>query len=96
MLVARVVGSAVSTVKDPRLTGLKLLIVQEVTPSNQLAGPPFIAADAVGAGIGEVVLVATGSAARQTEHTDCRAVDAAIVGVLDSLDMNGETVFVKS
>lgn len=95
MLIARVVGSAVSTIKDPRLTGLKLLIVRETTPQNELVGDPFVAADTVGAGEGELVLVAIGSAARQTQKTDCAAVDAAIVGVLDSLEVEGETVFFK-
>lgn len=96
MLIARVVGSAVSTVKDPKLTGLKLLIVRETSPQNEFVGAPFIAADTVGAGEGEVVLVATGSAARQTDKTEYRCVDAAIVGVIDSLEVDGETVFSKS
>ena len=95
MLIARVVGSAVSTIKDMKLTGLKLLIVRETSPNNEITGEPFVAADTVGAGEGELVLVATGSAARQTLKTDCAAVDAAIVGVLDSLEVNGETVFFK-
>ena len=95
MLIARVVGSAVSTIKDPKLTGLKLLIVREATPQNELFGDPFVAADTVGAGEGELVLVATGSAARYTQKTYDAAVDAAIVGVIDSLEENGETAFFK-
>jgi ethanolamine utilization protein EutN len=95
MLIARVVGSAVSTIKEPRLTGLKLLIVRETNPQNEITGEPFVAADTVGAGEGELVLVATGSAARQTLKTCDAAVDAAIVGVIDSLEENGETVFIK-
>lgn len=95
MLIARVVGSTVSTIKDPKLTGLKLLIVRETTPQNVLKGEPFVAADTVGAGEGELVLVATGSAARQTVKTCDSALDAAIVGVIDSLEVDGETVFIK-
>lgn len=77
MLIARVVGSAVSTIKDSKLTGLKLLIVQETNPHNEL------------------VIIATGSAARQTMLTLDRAVDAAIIGVIDSLEVDGETTFMK-
>jgi ethanolamine utilization protein EutN len=95
MLIARVVGSAVSTVKDPKLTGLKLLIVRETTPDNLIKGEAFVAADTVGAGEGELVLVAIGSAARQTDRTRDAAVDAAIIGIVDSLEENGETVFIK-
>lgn len=95
MRIARVVGSAVSTIKDSKMTGLKLLIVRETTPQNELTGEPFVAADTVGAGEGELVLVAVGSAARHTEKTLDSAVDAAIVGVIDSLEVNGTTVFFK-
>jgi ethanolamine utilization protein EutN len=96
MHIARVVGSAVSTVKDPELKGLKLLVVQPATPSDELAGDPFVAADTVGAGEGELVLVARGSAARQTEATRDRPVDATIMAILDSLEVAGQTSFRKS
>jgi len=96
MLIARVVGSAVSTIKADKLSGSKLLIVQEATAKNQLLDrEPFVAVDTVGAGRGELVLVAMGSAARQTFRTDGAATDAAIVGILDSLELNGEFVFKK-
>lgn len=96
MIIGRVTGSAVSTIKDAKLNGLKLLIVHETTVTNELVGSAFIAADTVGAGEGELVLVVTGSSARYTELTRDRAVDAVIVGVIDSLEENGETVFYKS
>lgn len=95
MLIARVVGSAVSTAKDERLTGLKLLVVRQATPADELVGEPFVAVDAVGAGEGELVLVATGSAARRTGMTEDRAIDASIVGILDSLEVEGSTTFRK-
>ncbi|SRR5690625_3085774 len=60
MLIARVVGSAVSTIKVDGLRGLKLLLVRETTPQDELVGDPFVAVDGVGAGVGEVVLVARG------------------------------------
>ncbi len=96
MLIARIVGSAVSTIKDDNLRGLKLLIVQEATPKDELRGEPFVAADTVGAGEGELVLVVTGSAARQTDKTRDYPVDAAIIGILDSLEVANEVTFRKS
>jgi ethanolamine utilization protein EutN len=96
MLIARVVGSAVSTVKDPQMTGLKLLLVREASPADEPTGDPFVAVDSVGAGEGELVLVARGSAARHTEKTIDRPVDAVIMGVLDSLEYDGEVTFTKS
>jgi len=96
MQIARVVGSAVSTVKDPKLTGLKLLVVQRATPDNQVFGDFFIAADTVGAGEGELVMLVEGSSARKTEKTVDIVVDAVIIGILDSMQVNGEMVFQKS
>lgn len=96
MQIARVIGSAVSTIKDPKLTGLKLLIVQNASPSNELYGDPFIAADTVGAGEGELVMLVEGSSARQTGKTIDSAVDAVIIGILDSLEVGGDVVFLKS
>ncbi|MFQ5874330.1 MAG: EutN/CcmL family microcompartment protein [Dehalococcoidia bacterium] len=96
MLIARVIGSAVSTIKDVKLTGDKLLIVQEATVENQLLDrPPFIAVDTVGAGRGELVFVVMGSGARYTAQTENAPVDAAIVGILDSLEVEGEVTFRK-
>ncbi len=96
MQIARVIGSAVSTVKDSKLTGLKLLVVQKATPDNQVFGDPFIAADTVGAGSGELVMLVEGSSARQTLKTHESAVDAVIIGILDSLEVEGNVVFRKS
>lgn len=96
MQIARVIGSAVSTVKDSKLTGLKLLIVQRATPDNQVYGDVFIAADTVGAGEGELVMLVEGSSARQTDKTLESPVDAVIVGILDSLQVHSEIVFQKS
>ncbi len=96
MLIARVVGSAVSTIKDENLRGLKLLVVQEATPTDELHGEPFIAADTVGAGEGELVVIVVGSAARQTNKTRDYPVDAAIIGILDSLEVANQVTFLKS
>lgn len=96
MLIARVIGSAVSTIKDENLRGLKLLVVQETTVADELRGEPFVAADTVGAGEGELVLIVMGSAARYTDKTRDYPVDAAIIGILDSLEIAGEITFRKS
>ena len=96
MKIARVIGSAVSTVKDPKLTGYKLLIVQYASPNNELFGDAFIAVDSVGAGEGELVILVEGSSARFTGKTEASAVDAVIIGILDSLTIHNEVVFQKS
>ncbi len=96
MIIARVIGSAVSTVKCEKLRARKLLILQEATVKNTLLDrAPFVAVDAAGAGEGELVLVSVGSGGRFTDLTDQAPVDAAIVGVLDSLEIDGENTFVK-
>ncbi len=97
MLIARVVGSAVSTVKAGKLGGFKLLIVQEVSAGNEPIKDraPFVAVDTVGAGEGELVFVITGSSARYTDRTENVPVDAAIVAIVDSLEIDGKTTFRK-
>ena len=84
MLLAKVVGTVVATRKEPSLDGLKLLLVRPVNDDGQEAGSPLAAADAVGAGPGEMVLVASGSSARQTRATDKRPVDAVVMAIVDS------------
>jgi microcompartment protein CcmK/EutM len=96
MIIARVIGSAVSTIKADSLRGSKLLIVQRASTSDELQGDPFVAIDAVGAGHGELVLIAEGSAGRHTELTAGSPVDAVIFAILDSLEVDGETTFRKS
>jgi microcompartment protein CcmK/EutM len=96
MRVARVVGSAVSTVKDQSLTGHKLLLVRGADESGEVTGPVFVAVDGVGAGTGELVLVAEGSAARTSATTSGQPVDALIMGILDSLEVGGTVTFRKS
>ncbi|ABL83533.1 MULTISPECIES: EutN/CcmL family microcompartment protein [unclassified Nocardioides] len=96
MRIARVVGSAVSTVKDPSLVGHKLLLVQETDASSAVTGSVFVAIDVVGAGSGELVLVSEGSAARHSATTTGQPVDAVIMGILDSLEVDGAVTFRKS
>jgi len=96
MRIARVVGTVVSTIKDEKVTGRKLLILREATPANQLVGEPFVAVDTVDAGVGDLVLVALGSSARQTSLTTETPTDAVIFAVIDSLEVEGEVTFRKS
>jgi microcompartment protein CcmK/EutM len=84
MLLAKVVGTVVATRKESSLDGLKLLLVRPVNDEGQEMGAPLAAADAVGAGQDEMVLVASGSSARQTQATDKRPVDAVVMAIVDS------------
>ena len=72
MLIACVVGSAVSTIKDEKLIGTKLLIIREADQTGKPVGKPLVAVDTVGAGTGDLVLTASGSSARQTDITQNR------------------------
>ncbi|HEY5248399.1 MAG TPA: EutN/CcmL family microcompartment protein [Dermatophilaceae bacterium] len=96
MRIARVVGTAVSTVKESSLVGHKLLLVREADEHNELTGAVFIAVDVVGAGTGELVMVTEGSAARHSATTSGQPVDAVIMGILDSLELDGTATFRKS
>lgn len=92
MKLGRIVGSVVSTRKDPSLASLKLMIVENVTTGLDREGGYVIAVDSVGAGVGEVVLYATGSSARLTAVTKDRPVDAVIMAIVDSFDLDGKSV----
>lgn len=83
MIIGKVIGSVVSTRKNENLVGNKFLIVEPVK-SMKASGNNIVAIDNVGAGIGEVVLVATGSAARIGCGKDDEPIDAAIVGIVDN------------
>jgi len=96
MLIARVIGTAISSIKDPRVAGDKLLILKQTDHlGNETAGQPFIAVDLVDAGEGELVLTGHGSSARQTQLTKDCPVDAVVMAVIDHLDVDGAVVFRK-
>ena len=97
MRLATVVGQVVATVKEPGLEGFKILLVEDVDPSHPDANGfgAYAAIDLVGAGEGEVVVVATGSAARIPDATVAASTDAAVVGIADSVIMRGEVTFKK-
>ncbi len=95
MLIARVIGTTVSTIKDEKLAGRKLLIVQQADEHGKPAGKPYVAVDTVDAGTGDLVLTCAGSSARQTNITKDTPVDAVIMSVIDSLEVDGAVVFRK-
>ncbi len=88
MILAKVVGTVVATRKDERLESTKLLVARPIDPSGKAEGTYLVAVDTVDAGTGETVLIVSGSSARMaTGLKDC-PVDAAIVGVIDSIDID--------
>lgn len=90
MLLGEVIGTVWATRKDPGLVGMKFLVVREIDLDGNALTNFVVAADAVGAGEGEVVLVAQGSSGRQTELTTGKAVDAVIMAIVDRLDVTQE------
>ncbi|MBZ5496627.1 MAG: EutN/CcmL family microcompartment protein [Acidobacteriia bacterium] len=96
MLIAKVVGTTVSTIKDEKLVGRKLLIVRQTDESGNPVGKPYVAVDTVDAGAGDLVLTCAGSSARQTAITKDTPVDAVIMSVIDSLEVDGAIVFRKA
>ena len=95
MQLARVVGTVVASQKEASLEGLKLLLVRPVDEEGRETVGFLVAADAVGAGPDEMVLVASGSSARQTPLTDKRPVDAVIMAIVDTWSIGGVTKYQK-
>ena len=95
MIIAKVVGSAVATLKHDLLKTTKLLLVRRADAEGDVTGEPFVAVDLVGAGEGELVIVSQGSAARMATGQSSSPVDAAVVGILDSLQFEGAVAFRK-
>jgi ethanolamine utilization protein EutN len=88
LLLARIVGTVVATRKDPRLVSSKLLVVRPVDPHGKVDGGYLVAIDTVDAGVGETVLVVSGSSARMAAGLKDCPVDAAIVGIVDTVETN--------
>lgn len=95
MLLGKVIGTLVSSRKEESMEGLKFLVVREVNIQGEETGRYVVAADAVGAGVGEVVLYATGSSARQTTLTRDRPCDAVIMAIVDEWEVGGELKYRK-
>ena len=87
MLLAKIVGTVVATRKDPRLVSNKLLVVRPVDPKGKTEGSYLVAVDTVDAGVGETVLIVSGSSARMASGLKDCPVDAAIVGIIDTVEV---------
>ena len=94
MIICKVVGHVWATKKEERLNGLKLMVVQEDSPEKKKRDI-FVAVDTVGAGIGEQVLVVSGSTARKAFGREDVPADTAIVGIIDTLEVNREKLDLK-
>jgi microcompartment protein CcmK/EutM len=95
MVIGMVVGSVVASQKTESMESLPLRIVRRVTPEGQLTDTYMVAVDAVGAANGEYVLAASGSTARQTTLTDAKPVDAIIMAIVDTWQINGDVLYEK-
>ena len=96
MLLAKIVGNVVATQKDEGMNGFKLLIAQNLDLQMKLTSSYVVACDAVGAGLGEVVVVVQGSSARLTEQTRNKPVDAAVIAIVDTVKIGSESIYDKS
>ena len=96
MRIARVIGTTISTIKDEKVRGSKLLILRQTDETGEIIGNPYVAVDLVDAGVDDLVLTGHGSSARQTYQTKDCPVDAVVMAVIDHLEVDGEVVFRKS
>lgn len=96
MLLGKIIGTVVATKKEPELEGLRMMLVRELDPTLKPSGKIVVAVDAVGAGVGEVILFAAGSSARQTTITNNRPVDHVIMAVVDTVEVGGKTLYDKA
>ena len=88
MLLAKIVGTVVATRKDPSLVASKLLVARGIDPRGKPEGSYLVAVDTVDAGVGETVLIVSGSSARMASGLKDCPVDAAVVGIIDAVEMN--------
>src|SRR5437764_10816807 len=99
MFVAKVTGSLVATQKVASMTGQKLLVVEPYRVDEKTrdrlvpTGRTFVVVDTLGAGVGEMVLVCQGSSARLTPETEKLPIDAVVIGLVDTVDIAGRTIF---
>lgn len=95
MLLGRVAGTLVASRKEELLEGMTFLVVRQIDANNEETGGYVVAANAVGAGVGEVVMYASGSSARQTAMTNNKPCDAVIMAIVDTWEVNGDTKYTK-
>ena len=96
MKIARVIGTTISTIKDEKVRGSKLLILRQTDEVGEFIGKSFVAVDLVDAGVNDLVLTGEGSSARQTYQTKDCPVDAVVIAVIDHLEVDGSVVFRKT
>lgn len=96
MQIAKVIGTTISTIKDEKVRGSKLLILRQTDETGDFVGKSYVAVDLVDAGVGDLVLSGHGSSARQTYKTKDCPVDAVVIAVIDHLEVDGEVVFRKA
>jgi len=90
MILAKIVGTVVATRKDEALVGHKLLVARTLSPRGKTEGGYVVAVDTVDAGVGETVLIVSGSSARMATGLKDHPVDAAIVGIVDAVEITEE------
>lgn len=95
MLLGRIAGTVVASRKEPLMEGWRLLVVQQLGVDNKPTGGYVVGVDTVGAGVGEIVLYASGSSARQTEVTRDRPCDAVIMAIVDTWEIHGAEIYRK-
>jgi microcompartment protein CcmK/EutM len=96
MQLARVTGTVVSTRKEQRIEGIKFLLLEKIDAGTMEGRKDYVVAmDSVGAGVGEVVFYASGSSSRMTSVTDGKPSDAAIIAIVDAIDVDGALVYQK-
>lgn len=92
MQIGRIIGTVVATRKDERLIGTKLMITQPLDLDLSPKGEPLIAVDTVGAGIGELVIYAKGTASRIAANKRESPIDAAVIGIIDEMDIRDDVL----
>ncbi|GAB4183252.1 MAG: EutN/CcmL family microcompartment protein [Calditrichia bacterium] len=95
MILAKVAGTVVASQKEKSMEGLKFLLLQQIDAEGNEKNSFVVAVDAVGAGVGEIVLYATGSSARQTVVTDKKPCDAVVMAIVDNWEINGNLKYKK-
>lgn len=96
MILARVVGTVVSTHKSEKIKGIKFLLLEKVNAATMQGKQDYVVAmDAVGAGVGEVVFYVSGSSGRMTEVTQNKPADATITAIVDTIELDGQVVYQK-
>lgn len=88
MIIGKVIGNVWATRKEESLQGLKLLVIETLNYNKSVSGGEIVAADKVGAGIGDTVLITTGSSARKALNKDEVPIDAMVVGIIDEVEIN--------